>query len=247
MNILVCLSQVPDTTTKIVFTADHKELNKAGVQFIINPYDELALTKALELNEAGGGGSVTVVHVGHADADPVLRKALAIGADQAVRIDAVPTDARQVAGEIAHYVRLNSFDLVLAGRESIDYNGGLVGGMLAEYLNWPLVNVATAIEGGPEGVMVVCRDMDGGREKLEVHLPAVITCQKELTEPRIPNMRGIMGARTKPLLVQPPQGIAADLQLLEHSLPPARQSCRFFEVHQMDELVEALHQQAKVL
>ncbi|MFM7179629.1 MAG: electron transfer flavoprotein subunit beta/FixA family protein, partial [Bacteroidota bacterium] len=134
MNILVCLSQVPDTTTKISFTSDNKELNKAGVQYIINPYDELALTKALELNEASGGGSITVVHVGGADAEPVLRKALAIGADQAVRIDTAPLDARQVAGEIAHFVRSASFDLVLAGRESIDYNGGLVGGMLAEYL-----------------------------------------------------------------------------------------------------------------
>ncbi|NBV05437.1 MAG: hypothetical protein EBS08_07235, partial [Cytophagia bacterium] len=148
MNILVCLSQVPDTTTKISFTSDNKELNKAGVQFIINPYDELALTKALELNEASGGGSITVVHVGGADAEPVLRKALAIGADQAVRIDAAPMDARQVAAEIAHYVSSASFDLVLAGRESIDYNGGLVGGMLAEYLDWPLVNVATSRSAG---------------------------------------------------------------------------------------------------
>jgi len=247
MNILVCLSQVPDTTTKISFTADHKELNKTGVQFIINPYDELALTKALELNEASGGGTVTVVHVGGADAEPVLRKALAIGADQAVRIDTVPLDARQVAGEIAHYVRGVSYDLVLAGRESIDYNGGLVGGMLAGYLDWPLVNVATSIEVGSGGAMLVCRDMDGGREKSELNLPAVITCQKELTEPRIPNMRGIMAARTKPLQVVAPQGIGADMQLLEHALPPSRQACQFFEVHQMDELVEALHQQAKVL
>ncbi|MFM7700513.1 MAG: electron transfer flavoprotein subunit beta/FixA family protein, partial [Bacteroidota bacterium] len=156
MNILVCLSQVPDTTTKISFTSDNKELNKAGVQYIINPYDELALTKALELNEASGGGSITVVHVGGADAEPVLRKALAIGADQAVRIDTAPMDARQVAGEIAHFVSSVSFDLVLAGRESIDYNGGLVGGMLAEYLDWPLVNVATSIEGGAGGSMIVC-------------------------------------------------------------------------------------------
>ncbi|MFM8317856.1 MAG: electron transfer flavoprotein subunit beta/FixA family protein [Bacteroidota bacterium] len=246
MNILVCLSQVPDTTTKISFTSDNKELNKAGVQYIINPYDELALTKALELNEASGGGSITVVHVGGADAEPVLRKALAIGADQAVRIDTAPMDARQVAGEIAHFVRSASFDLVLAGRESIDYNGGLVGGMLAEYLDWPLVNVATSIEVGSGGSMIVCRDMDGGREKLEVNLPAVITCQKELTEPRIPNMRGIMAARTKPLQVLAPQGKGADMHVLEHALPPSRQACQFFGVHQMDELVEALHQQAKV-
>jgi len=122
MNILVCLSQVPDTTTKIAFSADNKSLNKTGVQYIINPYDELALTKALELNEATGGGTVTVIHVGGADAEPVLRKALAIGADQAVRVDAEPLDSRQVAAELASYIQGQSYDLVLTGRESIDYN-----------------------------------------------------------------------------------------------------------------------------
>jgi len=126
MNILVCLSQVPDTTTKIAFSADNKSLNKTGVQYIINPYDELALTKALELNEATGGGTVTVIHVGGADAEPVLRKALAIGADQAVRVDAEPLDSRQVAAELATYIQGQSYDLVLTGRESIDYNSGLV-------------------------------------------------------------------------------------------------------------------------
>ncbi len=247
MNILVCLSQVPDTTTKIGFTADMRELQKSGVQFIINPYDELALTKALELNEATGGGTVTVVHVGGADSEPVLRKALAIGADQAVRIEAVPMDSRQVAAELAHVVQAGSYDLVLAGRESIDYNSGLVGGMLAAYLNWPLVNVATAVAVDGPGTLAVERDMDGGREKMTLSLPAVVTCQKELTEPRIPNMRGIMSARTKPLQVLAPQGAAADLELQTHALPPARQACRFFEPDRMEDLVEVLRQEAKVL
>lgn len=248
MNILVCLSQVPDTTTKIAFSADNKSLNKTGVQYIINPYDELALTKALELNEATGGGTVTVIHVGGADAEPVLRKALAIGADQAVRIEAEPLDSRQVAAELATYIQGQSYDLVLTGRESIDYNSGLVGGMLSQYLDWPLVNVATSIDpAGQAGVLAVSRDMDGGREKVEVSLPAVITCQKELTEPRIPNMRGIMAARSKPLQVVSPQGIGPDLSLLSHALPPARQACRYFTADQMDSLVEALRQQAKVL
>jgi electron transfer flavoprotein beta subunit len=248
MNILVCLSQVPDTTTKIVFSADNKSLNKTGVQYIINPYDELALTKALELNEATGGGTVTVIHVGGADAEPVLRKALAIGADEAVRIDTEAMDSRQVAAELAAWIKGQAYDLVLAGRESIDYNSGLVGGMLSQYLDWPLVNVATSIDTtGQAGTLVVCRDIDGGREKLEVNLPAVITCQKELTEPRIPNMRGIMAARSKPLNVVQAQGQPSDLTLITHALPPARQACRYFEADQMDALVEALRQQAKVL
>lgn len=248
MNILVCLSQVPDTTTKIVFSSDNKSLNKTGVQYIINPYDELALTKALELNEATGGGTVTVIHVGGPDAEPVLRKALAIGADEAVRIDTEAIDSRQVAAELAAWVKDQAYDLVLAGRESIDYNSGLVGGMLSQYLDWPLVNVATSIEApGHAGTLVVCRDIDGGREKLEVNLPAVITCQKELTEPRIPNMRGIMAARSKPLKVVQAQGQPSDLTLITHALPPARQACRYFEADQMDALVEALRQQAKVL
>ena len=248
MNILVCLSQVPDTTTKIVFSSDNKSLNKTGVQYIINPYDELALTKALELNEATGGGSVTVIHVGGADAEPVLRKALAIGADEAVRVDAEPLDSRQVAAELSAWIQEHTYDLVLAGRESIDYNSGLVGGMLSQYLDWPLVNIATSIDTSANaGTLVVCRDIDGGREKLEVNLPAVITCQKELTEPRIPNMRGIMAARSKPLKVVQAHGHPADLNLLTHALPPARQACRYFEADQMDALVEALRQQAKVL
>ncbi|MFM9061314.1 MAG: electron transfer flavoprotein subunit beta/FixA family protein [Bacteroidota bacterium] len=248
MNILVCLSQVPDTTTKIVFSSDNKSLNKTGVQYIINPYDELALTKALELNEATGGGSVTVIHVGGADAEPVLRKALAIGADEAVRVDAEPLDSRQVAAELSAWIQEHTYDLVLAGRESIDYNSGLVGGMLSQYLDWPLVNIATSIDTSANaGTLVVCRDIDGGREKLEVNLPAVITCQKELTEPRIPNMRGIMAARSKPLKVVQAQGHPADLNLLTHALPPTRQACRYFEADQMDALVEALRQQAKVL
>jgi len=246
MKILVCISNVPDTTTKITFTPDNKSLNAAGVQYIINPYDELALTKALELNEAAGGGTVTVVHVGLADSEPNLRKALAVGADDAVRIDVSPTDGFQVASEIAAFAKDKQFDLILCGRESIDYNGGVVPGMLAEMLDLPEVNVITsiAINGG---IAQVERDIDGGREALEVALPFVASCQKEITEPRIPNMRGIMMARTKPLLVVPAQGITAHTEIAHYALPTAKAGCKFLEVSEVEKLVELLHTEAKVI
>lgn len=246
MKILVCISNVPDTTTKITFSPDNKSFNAAGVQYIINPYDELALTKALELNEAAGGGTVTVVHVGLADAEPNLRKALAVGADDAVRIDAAPTDGFQVASEIAAYAKDKQFDLILCGRESIDYNGGVVPGMLAEMLDLPEVNVITSITVNG-GVAQVERDIDGGREALEVSLPFVASCQKEITEPRIPNMRGIMMARSKPLQVLPAQSGALHTEVSEYALPAAKAGCRFLEVSEVEKLVELLHSEAKVI
>ncbi|MFN3529140.1 MAG: electron transfer flavoprotein subunit beta/FixA family protein [Bacteroidia bacterium] len=246
MKILVCISNVPDTTTKISFTPDNKELNKAGVQYIINPYDELALTKALELNEAAGGGSVTVIHVGQADAEPNLRKALAVGADEAVRIDAAAVDGFMVAREIAAYASDKGFDLILCGRESIDYNSGVVAGMLGELLDWPSVNVITSISiANGEGQLE--RDIDGGRESLKVKLPFVASCQKELTEPRIPNMRGIMMARSKPLQVLAASATDGHSQVMSYALPPAKAGCKFLEVGEEEKLVELLHNEAKVI
>lgn len=246
MKILVCVSNVPDTTTKISFSPDNTQFNTAGVQYIINPYDELALTKALELNEAAGGGTVTAIHVGLADAEPNLRKALAVGADDAVRIDMMPVDGFQVAAEIAAYAKDKGFDLILCGRESIDYNSGIVPGMLAEFLDWPEANVITSI-GISGNTAKIERDIDGGRESMELQMPFVASCQKEITEPRIPNMRGIMMARTKPLLVLAPQGSEAPAKVASYALPPAKAGCKFLDVNEVEKLVELLHTEAKVI
>jgi len=186
MKVLVCISNVPDTTTKVTFVDNNTKFNTQGVQFIINPYDELALTKALELTEKSGG-TVTVINVGLADAEPSIRKALAIGAHDAVRINAEPTDAMFVASQIAAYAANENYDLILTGRESIDYNGGMVGGILAGLLGMPCVNVITSIE-IDGGVATLERDIDGGKEKVSCPLPFVASAQKELTEPRIPNI-----------------------------------------------------------
>lgn len=246
MRFLVCISNVPDTTTKIVFTEDGKALNNNGVQFIINPYDELALTKALELKEKIGTGEVTVINVGDASTEPNLRKALAIGADNAVRIDATPEDAFQVAQAIADYAKTASFDMILTGRESIDFNGGQVGGMLAEMLDLPMVNVVTKIDINGTTANIE-RDIDGGKETLSVNTPFVMSAQKELTEPRIPNMRGIMTARTKPLQVIVPASNERFTQVTQMTQPPAKGGCKFLSPEEATELIQLLHNEAKVI
>jgi electron transfer flavoprotein beta subunit len=246
MKILVCISQVPDTTTKISFTPDGKALNSNGVTFIINPYDELALTKALELKEAAGNGSVTVINVGDASTEPNIRKALAIGADNAIRVNCVPTDAFQVAKAIADHASGQAYDIIFTGRESIDYNGGQVAGMIAELLNLPSVNVATSISVNAN-TAIVERDIDGGREVVEVNTPFVISAQKELTEPRIPNMRGIMAARTKPLQVIEPTALNTMTEVVEHSTPPAKGECKFIDAANAASLIDLLHNEAKII
>lgn len=245
MKILVCMSVVPDTTTKVSFTDNNTKFNTAGVQFIINPYDELSLTRALELTEADGG-SVTVVHVGKADTEASIRKALAIGATDAVRIDADPADATLVAAEIAAYAGAQGFDLIFTGRESIDYNGGMVGGLLAEMLELPYVNVVSKLDvNGDEATAL--RDIDGGKETVRVKLPAVISAQKDLTEPRIPNMRGIMAARTKPLQVIPASGKTAFSATQSFELPPAKGAVKLIDAENAGELITLLHNESKVI
>ncbi len=245
MKFLVCISNVPDTTAKITFT-EGKTLNSAGIQFIINPYDEIALTRALELKEAAGGGTVTVVHVGPSSVEPTIRKALAIGADDAVRINADPADAFFVASQIAEFARKNNFDLILTGRESIDYNSAQVAGMLGELLGLPSVCVVTKLDiNGTEALLE--REIDGGKEMLNCSLPFVLSAQKGMAEPRIPNMRGIMSARTKPLQVIEPVAVIPLTQSLKYDLPPAKQSCKMVAPDKMDELVGLLHSEAKVI
>jgi electron transfer flavoprotein beta subunit len=246
MKFLVCVSNVPDTTTKITFTPDKKAFNTSGVQFIINPYDEIALTRALELKEAAGSGSVTVIHVGPAPNEAMIRKALAIGADDAIRINAEATDAFQVASLIAAAIKDEKYDLIFTGRESIDYNGAQVGGMLAELLGIPSVSVVTKLDlNGNEATLE--REIDGGKEVLTGNLPLVVTGQKGMAEPRIPNMRGIMTARTKPLKVVEPAAIDALTVSVAFDNPPPKQAVKLVDPNNMEELVNLLHNEAKVI
>jgi electron transfer flavoprotein beta subunit len=245
MNILVCISHVPDTTTKITFNEDHKQLNTNGIQYIINPYDEIALTRALELTE-GAGGSVTVIHVGDSSTEPTLRKALAIGASDAVRINASPRDAHFVATQIAHYATGKNFDLVLTGRESIDYNGAQVASMVAELLDLPAVCVVKSLT--VEGAQATLeREIEGGKEILHCPLPLIASATEGMAEPRIPNMRGIMSARTKPLVVVEPVDAPARQAVLAFDKPASRSQVKLVDAEQVRALVDMLHNEAKVI
>ncbi len=245
MKILVCISKSPDTTTKISFTPDNTQLDTNGVQFIINPNDEFALSRAIEIREASGG-SITVVNVGEADTEPIIRKALAIGADDAIRINAEPTDAYFVASQIAAVASEGSYDLVMAGRETIDHNGSQVGGMMAELLDLPYVTGVLGLElHGNEATLV--REVEGGKETLSASLPLVLGAIEGLAEFRIPNMRGIMSARTKPLTVKEPAVSEQMTQVEVFEQPPAKVDCRYIESDQPEKLVELLHQDAKVI
>ncbi|WP_028297819.1 electron transfer flavoprotein subunit beta/FixA family protein [Olivibacter sitiensis] len=245
MKVLVCISNVPDTTTKITFTNDNTEFNASGVQFIVNPYDEIALSKAIALTEAGKG-SITVIHVGEPSADPTIRKALATGADEAVRINAVPHSAWFVANQIAHYAKDKSYDLILLGRESIDYNGSQVAGMLGELLGIPSVSAVKKLDIEGERV-VVEREIEGGKELLSLPLPAVLGTSEGVAEPRIPNMRGIMSARTKPLTVVEPIAVEELAHIVRYETPAPRGAITFVDASEPEKLVELLHSKAKVI
>ncbi|HYD21285.1 MAG TPA: electron transfer flavoprotein subunit beta/FixA family protein [Flavipsychrobacter sp.] len=247
MKILVCIAQVPDTTTKIAFGDNNTSFNTQGVTFIINPYDEwYALVRALELKESGVASAVNLVTVGKADAEPVIRKALALGGDEAIRIDTDSNDPYVVAAQIAEYAKSEGYDLVLCGKESIDYNNGVVGGMLAEMLDMNYVGFATSlnIEGN---TAVVKREIEGGEETDSCSLPLVVSCQKGMAEARIPNMRGIMAARTKPLKVVPAAGIDALSTIASYEMPPAKTGVKMISADNVDELVSLLHSDAKVI
>lgn len=239
------MSVVPDTTTKITFTDNNTKFNTAGVQFIINPYDELSLTKALDITEKNGG-TVTVATVGLAEADAVIRKALAIGANDAIRINAEPLDGQYVAEQLAYVINEGGYDMVLTGRESIDYNGGQVCGLLGALLKWPSINVCTKME-VIDGKAHFERDIDGGRETVTSILPVVASAQKDLCEPRIPNMKGIMAARTKPLNIVAPIAIDSFGQYSTFENPIAKQAVRLFDAQNAAQLIEVLKNEAKVI
>jgi electron transfer flavoprotein beta subunit len=246
MKILVCISKSPDTTSKISFTDNSTKFDENGVQYIVNPYDEwYALVRALEIKEANGG-NVTIISVGSAGDEAVIRKALAIGADDAVRIDADPTDAYFTAMQIAEYAKTNGFDLVLTGKETINYNGSQVGGMIAEALDQPFVSVASKLD-VIGNILTLEREINGGLEVVEVNTPAVVSCAKGMAEQRIPNMRGIMAARTKPLQVVAPIAIDQMTTYVNYTMPNAKSACKMIDPTNMDQLVEFLHNEAKVI
>lgn len=246
MNILVCISKAPDTTSKIAFSEGNTKFDENGVQFIVNPYDEwYALVRALELKETGGG-QVTIITVGGATDDAVIRKALAIGADNAVRIDTEPKDAYSAAMQIASYAKENSFDLILTGKETINYNGSQLGGMLAEGLDLPFVSLATKLDVAGT-TLTVEREIIGGVQVVEVQAPAVISCAKGMAEQRIPNMRGIMAARTKPLTVLPAEEIEDLTTFVSYEMPGEKSAVKMIDPENMDELVSLLHSEAKVI
>ena len=245
MKILVCISNVPDTTSKITFNSDNTAFNTTGVQYIINPYDELALARAIELSE-GGKGTVTVITVGEAGTEPTIRKALAIGADNAVRIDAAPRDAWFVAHQIANYAKDKGFDLILTGRESIDYNGTQVAGMVGALLDYPSVSVAKKIDLADQSA-TVDREIEGGKEVLSVQLPAVIGTAEGVAEPKIANMRGIMSARTKPLEVVAAVAVDELSKTNSFETPAPRGNVTLVDASDVEKLVSLLHQEAKVI
>lgn len=245
MKILVCITHVPDTTSRISFTENNTKFDQAGVQFIIGPYDDYALARAVELKEQHGG-SITVLNVGTAETEPTIRKALAIGADDAIRINSEPTDSLFVAKEIANVAKEGGFDLVLMGRESIDYNGGVVHGMVGELLGIPSVSpvMHLDIDGGKATME---KEIDGGKQKVEVNLPFVAGCQEPIAEWKIPNMRGIMSARTKPLNVIEPNSGDKLTSITSYELPASKGDCKLFSPDNIQELVDALKNDAKVI
>lgn len=247
MKVLVCISKSPDTTSKIAFTDNNTKFATAGVQWIINPYDEwYALVKAIELKEKDPSVTLHLVTVASADAEPVIRKALALGGDEAIRVNADSQDSFFIASQIAEIARQGNYDLVFTGKETIDYNGSSVGGMTAELLNLPYVALATHFELNGN-TATITREIEGGEEIVEVNTPVVVSCQKGMAEARIPNMRGIMAARTKPLKVVEPITAENLTTVLSFELPPAKEGVKLIPADNPAELVRLLHEEAKVI
>jgi len=247
MKQLVCLSKTPETTTAIKIAGDKTSFDNSGVNFIMNPYDEwYALVRAVELKEAVGG-TVTVINVGDSSNDTIIRKALAIGADDAIRVDAAPSNALQVSKAISDAVAPGGYDIIYLGKESIDYNGSQLGAMLAERLDLPFVGLATHMD-VDGNTATLKRDVEGGTETLKVNTPFVVSCAKGMAEQRIPNMRGIMMAKRKPLqVVTPSGGDDSGVTISELNYPAAKSGIKMIDPENMDELVRLLKEEAKVL
>jgi electron transfer flavoprotein beta subunit len=249
MKILVCISNVPDTTTKIKIGEGTSSIDTTGIQWVINPWDELSLTRALELKDDASGGvkSVTVAHVGPAASEPTIRKALAIGADDAVRVNSASHDAYFVAAQLAEVIRNEKFDIILCGIESSDFNGSVVGGMISEFLGIPSVSAVSGL-GFENGTPLITREIDGGREVISLQAPFVAVVQKGIAkEPRIAAMRGIMLARTKPVKVVEPVACDSLTEITALEKPAPRSACKFIDAENPAQLIDLLQNEAKVI
>lgn len=247
MKILVCISKTPDTTSRIAFKDGNTKFEDAGVQWIINPYDEwYALVRAIELKEKDPSIVLHLITVGAADADPILRKALALGGDEAIRVNAQSDDSYYIAAQISELAKQGNYDLILTGKETIDYNASAIGGMLAAFLDLPYISLATDLKLQGD-TATITREIEGGEETAEVQLPLIVSCQKGVAEQRIPNMRGIMAARTKPLKVVEPVQMEALTQVIGFELPPAKSGVKLVAADNVGELVRLLHEEAKVI
>jgi electron transfer flavoprotein beta subunit len=247
MKILVCISKTPDTTSKIAFTNANTKFEEAGVQWIINPYDEwYALVRAIELKEKDATVVIHLVTVGMPDCDPIIRKALALGGDEAIRVNADSSDSYYIAAQIAEVAKQGGYDIIFTGKETIDYNGSSIGGMVAELIEAPYVSLATKFDLNGN-TATVAREIEGGEEVAEVALPIVVSCQKGVAEQRIPNMRGIMAARTKPLKVVEPAAIEPLTSIISYELPPAKAGVKLVSPDNVAELVRLLHAEAKAI
>jgi electron transfer flavoprotein beta subunit len=245
MKLLVCISKTPDTTSKIAFTEGNTKFDENGVQWIINPYDEwYALVRAIEMKEQDPAVTIHLVTVGEADAEPIIRKALALGGDEAFRINIQSNDSFVVASQIAAIAKEGAYDLILTGKETIDYNSACIGSMLSGLLDLPYVSLANqmTLNGNTASVK---REIEGGEETCEVTLPAIVSCQKGMAEQRIPNMRGIMAARTKPLKVVEPIAVQATTSIKNYDLPPAKSGVKLVAADNVEELVRLLKEEAK--
>jgi electron transfer flavoprotein beta subunit len=246
MKLLVCVNKTPDTTSKIAFKNNNTEFDPTGVQFIMNPYDEwYALVRALELKETLGG-TVTLINVGLADNDQIIRKGLALGADDAVRINLNAKSSLNVAKQIAGFAKNENYDIIFLGKESIDYNGSEEGGMIAEYLGLPFVSYASKLDLNGN-TATIARDIEGGTEVVEVQTPFVVSAAKGMAEQRIANMKGIMAAKTKPLKVMEPVAFEDVTVAIQYELPKPKSAVKMIPADQMDELVRLLHEEAKVI
>lgn len=247
MKILVCISKTPDTTAKIAFTDNNTKFSEAGVQWIVNPYDEwYALVRAIELKEKDPATIIHLANVGGADNDPVIRKALALGGDEAIRVNATGGDSYFIASQLAEVARQGQYDLIFTGRETIDYNNSSVGGMVAELLDQPFISLATKFELNGE-TATVTREIEGGEEVVELTLPLVVSCQKGMAEQRIPNMKGIMGARTRPLKVIEPVAVEPLTSVIAFETPPPKAGVKLVPADNPAELLRLLREEAKVI
>ncbi|MCO5236116.1 MAG: electron transfer flavoprotein subunit beta/FixA family protein [Chitinophagaceae bacterium] len=247
MKILVCITKSPDTTAKIAFTDNNTKFATAGVQWIINPYDEwYALVRAIELKEKDASTLIHLVTVGAADTEPIIRKALALGGDEAIRVNTDNADSFYVASQIAEIARQGGYDLIFTGKETIDYNGGSIGGMVAASLDLPYIDLAIHLELNGDQATVT-REIEGGDEICEVKTPLVVSCQQGMAQARIPNMRGIMAARTKPLKVVEPVAADSLTEIINFELPPAKAGVKLVPADNPAELVRLLHEEAKVI